>query len=129
MKKLIISALAVAVATAALPAAASAQSYDRNGPSRGPAYQQDMRGWQSISQRKFQLERRIERAADQRQLSRREASSLKRDLAQLVRLERQYERGGLNRQERQELDRRYDRLEAKIRFESRDNNNRPGRRH
>jgi hypothetical protein len=127
MKKLFISALAVALASAALPAAASAQSYDRHGPSRGQAYQQDFRGWQSISQRKFQLEQRIDRAAHQRKLSSREASSLKRDLAQLVRLERQYERGGLNRQERQELDRRYDRLEAKVRLESRDHNNRPGR--
>ena len=33
MKKLLIPALAVAVASAALPAAA--QSYDRHGPSRG----------------------------------------------------------------------------------------------
>jgi len=128
MKKLLISALAVAVTSAALPAAASAQSYDRHGPSRGPAYEQEFRGWQSINQRKFQLERRIDRAADQRQISRREASSLKSDLSRLVRLESQYQRGGLNRSERQELDRRYDRLEAKIRVERRDNDNRPMRR-
>lgn len=128
MKKFLISALAVAVASAALPAVASAQSYDRHGPSRGPHYEQD-RGWQSISARKYELDRRIDRGVQNRQLSRREASSLKDELNRLVRLENQYQRGGLNRQERQELDRRYDRLEAKIRFERRDHDNRPMRRH
>jgi len=33
-------------------------------------------------------------------------------------------RGGLTRWERQDLDRRYDRLAVKIRFERRDHNNR-----
>ena len=126
MKKILISALAVAVASAALPAAA--QNYDRHGPQRGPHYEQN-RGWQSISHRKVELDRRIDRGVQNRQLSRREAASLKDELNSLVRLERQYERGGLNRQERQELERRYDRLEAKIRFERRDNDNRPMRRH
>lgn len=127
MKKILISALAVAVASAALPAAA--QNYDRHAPSRGPAYEQNYRGWQSISQRKVQLDRRIDQGVRQRQLSAREASRLKNELVSLVRLERQYERGGLNRAERQELDRRYDRLEAKIRFERNDHRGPPARRH
>lgn len=123
MKKLIIPALALAVASAALPAAA--QSYG-HGPSRGPSYQQNHGGWQSISQRKYQLDQRIDRGYQNRQLSSREASRLKSELNSLVRLEHQYQRNGLNRAERRELDQRYDRLSAKIRYERNDNN---GRRH
>ncbi len=124
MKKLLIPALAVAVASAALPAAA--QSYDRHGPSRGPSYEQNYNGWNAIAQRKYNLDRRIDRGVQTRQLSYREASRLKDELNSLVRLERQYQRGGLTRWERQDLDRRYDRLSAKVRYERNDHN---GRRH
>ncbi len=124
MKKLLIPALAVAVASAALPAAA--QSYDRHGPSRGHGYEQDYRGWNSISQRKYNLDRRIDQGIRNHQLSRREASRLQDELNSLVRLERSYMRGGLTRWEREDLDRRYDRLSAKVRYERNDHN---GRRH
>ena len=122
MKKLLIPALAVAVASAALPAAA--QSYDRHGPSRGPSYEQNYNGWNAISQRKYNLDRRIDQGVRTRQLSSREASRLKDELNSLVRLERQYQRGGLTRWERQDLDRRYDRLSAKVRYERNDHNGR-----
>ncbi|MNN78720.1 hypothetical protein D3C81_1952980 [compost metagenome] len=59
-------------------------------------------------------------------MSSREASRLKGELNSLVRLERQYQQGGLTRWERQDLDRRYDRLSAKVRYERNDHN---GRRH
>lgn len=125
MKKLLIPALAVAVASAALPAAA--QSYGHNnGPSRGPSYEQSYNNWQSISQRKYNLDRRIDQGVRSRQLSSREASRLKNELNSLVRLERQYQRGGLSRVERNELDRRYDRLSVQVRAER---NDRDGRRH
>ncbi|MGO4410883.1 MULTISPECIES: hypothetical protein [unclassified Brevundimonas] len=124
MKKLMIPLLAVAAASVAIPAAA--QSYDRHGPSRGPAYEQNHGGWQSITQRKYELDRRIDQGVRSRQLSNREASRLKRELNSLVQLERQYQRGGLTRAERNELDRRYDRLAAQIRYERNDHN---GRRH
>lgn len=124
MKKLLIPALAVAVASAALPAAA--QNYDRHGPSRGHGYEQNYNGWNAISQRKHNLDRRIDRGVQSRQLSYREASRLRDELDSLVRLERQYQRGGLTRWERQDLDRRYDRLSAKVRYERNDYN---GRRH
>ena len=124
MKKLLIPALAVAVASAALPAAA--QSYDRHGPSRGHGYEQSYNGWNAISQRKYNLDRRIDQGVRTRQLSHREASRLKDELNSLVRLERQYQRGGLTRWEREDLDRRYDRLSAKVRYERNDYN---GRRH
>lgn len=125
MKKLLIPALAVAVASAALPAAA-AQSYDRHGPSRGHGYEQNYNGWNAIAQRKHNLDRRIDQGVRTRQLSNREASRLKDELNSLVRLERSYMRGGLTRWERQDLDRRYDRLSAKVRYERNDYN---GRRH
>ena len=125
MKKLLIPALAVAVASAALPAAD--QSYDRHGPSRGHGYEQNYNnGWNSITQRKHNLDRRIDRGVQTRQLSRREASRLQDELNSLVRLERSYMRGGLTRWERQDLDRRYDRLSEKVRYERNDHN---GRRH
>ncbi|WP_292083403.1 MULTISPECIES: hypothetical protein [unclassified Brevundimonas] len=124
MKKLLIPALAVAVASAALPAAA--QSYDRHGPSRGHGYEQNYGGWNSISQRKHNLDRRIDQGIRNHQLSRREASRLQDELNSLVRLERSYMRGGLTRWEREDLDRRYDRLSAKVRYERNDYN---GRRH
>jgi hypothetical protein len=124
MKKLLIPALAVAIASAALPAAA--QSYDRHGPSRGPSYEQNYNNWQSITQRKYNLDRRIDQGVRNGQLSRREASRLRDELNSLVRLERQYQRGGLSRWERQDLDRRYDRLSAQVRAERHD---RDGRRH
>ncbi|MGH7020845.1 MAG: hypothetical protein ACREEY_13235 [Brevundimonas sp.] len=125
MKKLLIPALAVAVASAALPAAA--QSYGHNnGPSRGHGYEQNYNGWNAISQRKHNLDRRIDQGVRTRQLSNREASRLKDELNGLVRLERQYQRGGLSRWERQDLDRRYDSLSAKVRYERNDHN---GRRH
>ena len=129
MKKLLIPALAVAVASAALPAAAQSyggQNYDRHGPSRGHGYEQNYNGWNAISQRKHNLDRRIDRGVQTRQLSRREASRLQDELNSLVRLERQYMRGGLTRWERQDLDRRYDRLSAKVRYERNDYD---GRRH
>jgi hypothetical protein len=124
MKKLLIPALAVAVASVALPAAA--QSYDRHGPSRGHGYEQNYNGWNAISQRKHNLDRRIDRGVQSRQLSYREASRLRDELDSLVRLERNYMRGGLSRWEREDLDRRYDRLSSKVRYERNDHN---GRRH
>ena len=122
MKKLLIPALAVAVASAALPAAA--QSYDRHGPSRGHGYEQNYGGWNAISQRKHNLDRRIDQGVRNRQLSYREASRLKDELNSLVRLERSYMRGGLTRWERQDLDRRYDSLSSKVRYERNDHNGR-----
>ena len=133
MKKLLIPALAVAVASAALPAAAQSyggRDYDRHGPSRGydrgHGYEQNYNGWNAVAQRKHNLDRRIDRGVQNRQLSYREASRLRDELDSLVRLERQYMRGGLTRWERQDLDRRYDRLSDKVRYERNDHN---GRRH
>ena len=143
MKKFLIPALALAAASVAAPA--MAQSYghqDRDGrggyeQDRGGRYDNDRGGdrggrwdndrggnWQNISQRKYQLDRRIDQGERNRQLSRREATRLRYELNSLVNLERSYMRGGLSFRERAELDRRYDRLSMQVRAERRDNDNR-----
>jgi len=119
-KKALIPALVLAAASVAVPATASAQSYRHND---GPRYEQN-RGWQPIAQRKYQLDQRIDVGLRNGQLSRREATRLRTELNALVRLEYSYQRGGLSLRERQELDRRYDRLASQIRYERRDRDNR-----
>ena len=141
MKRFLIPAIALAAASVAVPA--MAQNYgpqhrdDRGGryeqdrgdryerDNRGDRYERDNRGgWQSISQRKYQLDRRIDQGERNRQLSRREATRLRAELNQLVRLEYSYQRGGFSARERAELDRRYNRLAMQVRAERRDNDNR-----
>lgn len=120
-KTLMIPVLAATTAAAALGAAlpAAAQSYRH-----APVYESRHDGWRSIDQRKYNLDRRIDQGVRTRQLSAREASRLKSELNSLVRLERAYQRDGLSRRERMELDRRYDALSAKVRYERRDHNGR-----
>ena len=136
MKKALIPVLAIAAASVAVPAAA--QNYDRH--DRNDRYEQNDRDrhdrrdrgdryenhgrWESIAQRKYQLDRRIDVGIRNGQLSRREASRLQVQLNSLVRLERSYMRGGLTRWERNDLDRRYDRLAVQVRIERRDRDNR-----
>nr|WP_312054101.1 hypothetical protein [Brevundimonas diminuta] len=120
-KTLMIPVLAATTAAVAIGAAlpAAAQSYRH-----APVYESRHDGWRSIDQRKYNLDRRIDQGVRTRQLSVREASRLKNELNSLVRLERAYQRDGLSRRERMELDRRYDALSAKIRYERRDHNGR-----
>lgn len=120
-KTLMIPVLAATTAAVALGAAlpAAAQSYRH-----APVYESRHDGWRSIHQRKYNLDRRIDQGVRTRQLSVREASRLKSELNSLVRLERAYQRDGLSRRERMELDRRYDALSAKVRYERRDHNGR-----
>ena len=123
MKKFLIPAIALAAASVAVPA--MAQNYGpQHRDDRGGRYEQDRGGWQNISQRKFQLDRRIDQGERNRSLSRREANRLRAELNALVQLERSYLRGGLTARERADLDRRYDRLSAQVREERRDNDNR-----
>ena len=122
MKKALIPVLAIAAASVAVPAAA--QNYDRY--DRHDRYEQNRGGWQSISNRKHQLDRRIDVGMRNGSLSRREGRRLENALHQLVRLERSYMRGGLTRWERNDLDRRYDRLAVEVRMERRDRDNRRG---
>lgn len=78
-------------------------------------HDRDTRGWVSINQRQRSLDARIDAGVRQRTITRREAILLRGEFRTLVNLEANYRRGGLTNWERQDLDRRFDRLSAKIR--------------
>lgn len=100
MKKILIPIVAVsALAAATVPAAASAQS---------------------INDRQDRLERRIDRGLYNGTLTRHEAYRLRAELREAARLEHRYRRDGLSRWERADLDRRFDRISAQIRYERHD---------
>lgn len=113
MKKFMLLIAGLGVATAALPASAA------------PAFQG---GWQSIDARQDRLERRIDQGIRSGALSRREATQLRSEYRGLVRLEARYRasRPGLTQWERRDLDRRYDALSAKVRYEKHDRDHRRG---
>lgn len=112
MKKTLISIAAVStLAAAALPAIASAQPYGGG-------------AWQNINQRQANLDRRIDQGVRGGGLTPREAQSLRYEFRQLVQLENRYRRGGLNNWERADLNRRFDTLSARIRFERHDRQDR-----
>ena len=100
MKKILISIAAVsALGAAILPAVASAQS---------------------INDRQAMLDRRIDMGVRSGSLTRGEAYRLRAQLRDTARLEAQYRRGGLSGWERADLDRRFDRISAQIRYERHD---------
>jgi hypothetical protein len=113
MKKILLSIAAVsAVAAATVPAVASAQAY---GPGYGRGGYQDVGG-----DRVARLDQRIDVGIRSGGLTRSEAWRLKGDLRETARLESRYRRGGLSGWERADLDRRYDRISAQIRYERHD---------
>jgi len=131
MKKFLIPALALAAASVAVPAAAQirANVYVGAQPSygygNGYGYGHDYdRNWQPIHRRVANLDRRIDQGVRNGALTRREASGLRAELNALVRLERQYSRNGLSRQEVRDLDHRFDRLAQRVRWERRDGDRR-----
>ncbi|MGQ0533103.1 MAG: hypothetical protein ACT4OF_10505 [Caulobacteraceae bacterium] len=72
------------------------------------------RGWQPINQRQRVLENRIEMGVHTGRLTRREAYTLRAEFDDIARLEARYRRNGLSYQERRDLDRRFDRLNAHL---------------
>ena len=116
MKKLIVSSLIAASAVALSAGAASAQSW------RGDDYgrYEDRGRWVSINERQDRLERRIDRGLQRGDLTRREAFRLRREMDDVARLEHRYRMNGLSNWERTDLDRRFDRLAAQIRWERND---------
>lgn len=140
MKKILLSIAAVsAIAAATVPAMASAQAYgpDRGpdrydrGPDRGPDRGYDRgpdRGYDQ-GDRVARLDQRIDFGIRNGSLTRNEAWRLKGDLRETARLQARYSRGGLNGWERADLDRRFDRISAQIRYERRDGDYNPGRRY
>ena len=120
MKKIFL-ALTAASALAATAAPALAQSYDGYGRGdRYERYDRYDRGWVSIDQRVAQLDRRIDRGVRSGQITRSEAYRLRGEFRMLVRLENRYRMDGLNRWERADLNRRFDALSDRIRWERHD---------
>jgi hypothetical protein len=76
--------------------------------------------WVNIEQRKMQLDRRIDQGLRSGQLTNAEAIRLRAEFDAIARVEYRYRRNGLNMQERADLDRRFDTLAARIRFERTD---------
>ncbi len=120
MKKTLLSLVAVAaLAGAAAPAAAQGYGYGHGGPSYGhggPAYG----GGQGIV-RGDNLEARIARGVRSGQLSHREAANLRAELRQAERLAIRYRADGrVTRWEQADLDRRFNSISARVRYERHD---------
>jgi len=107
MKKLLIPILA---ATALISAAAPA--------SAAP--------WRGVNERQARLDHRIDMAVRHHRISFREARALRGEFRQIARLEANYRRtgGGLSGWERADLDRRFDQLSFRIRYEVADRDGR-----
>lgn len=103
MKAIMMTAALMGLTAATVPAAASAQ-----------------RGWQPIAQRQANLDRRIDQGIRSGALTRPEARRLTADLRDLTRLEARYRAGGFSQWERRDLDRRYDALSSRVRFDKHD---------
>ncbi|MBB4085509.1 hypothetical protein ACLN6N_09330 [Sphingomonas carotinifaciens] len=86
-----------------------------------PAAAQAQR-WEPINARQANLERRIDQGIRAGTLNRREADRLRVQFRDLDRLEQRYRRsgGGLTRAERTDLNRRYDVLSQRVRFQKQD---------
>lgn len=80
--------------------------------------------WQNINARQTRLDQRIDQGVRSGALTRREAVNLRSEFRQLVRLESRYRVGGLSIGERRDLDRRFDLLSAKIRYNKHDRQDR-----
>jgi len=80
----------------------------------------DQASWSSIGERRSNFEARINAGVRDRSLTQAEANRLRADFQTLVRLEATYRRNGLTAAERNDLDRRFDLLSARIRDERAD---------
>jgi len=119
MKKFVLALTAVsALAATAVPAAA--QSYGGYDRPYGQDRYERHGGWTSINQRQAQLDRRIDQGVHRGQLTRGEARSLRSEFHAIARLEHRYRADGLSRWERADLDRRFDALSSRIRWERND---------
>ncbi len=119
MKKLTLMIAGLGIAVAAVPTVATAQ------PQRAQGYG----NWQSINQRQVNLDRRIDQGIRNGSLNRNEAVRLRSEFRRLSQLEQRYRRGGLSIGERRDLDRRFDALSARIKYERRDRQDRRDRRY
>jgi hypothetical protein len=108
MKKILAATAALSVLAVAAPAAAQS--------------------WQSINERQARLDQRIDMGVRNGSLTRNEAVRLRGEFRDLARLEANYrDSDGLSRREREDLDRRFDLLSARIRYERNDADDRGDR--
>ncbi len=77
--------------------------------------------WQNINARQAQLDQRIDMGVRNGSLTRNEAVQLRGEFRQIASLENRYRRDGLSMSERRDLDRRFDALSSRIRYERHDN--------
>lgn len=115
MKKFALMLAGLGIAASAVPMTAAIAA-------PAPAYQ----AWQSINARQANLNARINQGIRSGALTRPEAARLRAEFNALARLEAQYRRSrpGLTLAERRDLDRRFDRLSARIRVQKHDRNHR-----
>ena len=83
-------------------------------------------GWQNINQRQANLDARIDAGVRSGDLTRQEAFVLRSDFRAVSNLEATYRRDGLSNWERTDLDRRFDALSDRVRFERNDRQDRNG---
>jgi len=76
--------------------------------------------WMQVNRRQFQLDRRIDQGLRSGKITTREAVRLRAEFNAIARAEASYRAGGFSVAERADLDRRFDRLAAQIRWERRD---------
>ncbi|WP_421933402.1 hypothetical protein [Phenylobacterium sp.] len=76
--------------------------------------------WMSINERQANLDARIDAGVRSGDLTRREAIALRDDFRAVARLEANYRVNGLSNWERSDLDRRFDALSSRIRYERND---------
>lgn len=135
LKKLLVASLAVAALGAAAPAMADDDRrydrydrrddrYDRRNDRRDDRWDRRDYGWDSragyVGRRGDRIDHRIDQGVRSGRLTRSEAGRLYAELNWIAAAERRAARNGLSRYERQELDRRYDRLSGRVQWEKRD---------
>ena len=95
--------------------------FDRHdGQERWDDWRRPGGGWMSINDRQDRLDDRIDRGVRNGRLTRREAASLRSEYRTIARLETHYRANGLSNWERADLDRRFDALAARIRWDRTD---------
>ncbi len=110
MRKFVISAALIAAASVAAPASAQNHRYQGG----------------QIERQVNQIENRIQRAADRKIISRREATQLLSQANGIDRLADRYARDGISNREQRDLQTRIAQLEQKLRWERRDRDGRRG---
>ena len=91
-----------------------------------PALAQPASAWQGVATRQAQLDERIDMGVRRGDLTREEAMRLRNEFRTIVSLESRYRANGLQPSERADLDRRFDLLSARIRYERHDDQARNG---